>query len=138
MCPLCSILETGTHILFSCSAARALWSFIREALGSDWEAGDLAEFLQGRATQPGHKRRLFWCIFVALMWTLWTTLNKMVIEQIFPRRTSDSFFKFLTFLQYWHLLARHRVRDLLGVMLDVLVAAAQHLCAPWACFGVCH
>ena len=62
--PLCSVLETGSHILFSCTAARALWSFVRDTLGPDWEAGDLAEFLQARATQTGHKRHLFWLIFV--------------------------------------------------------------------------
>ncbi|XP_044963543.1 uncharacterized protein LOC123421776 [Hordeum vulgare subsp. vulgare] len=52
-CPLCHILETGTHILFSYVAAQALWCFVREALGPEWEAHDLAEFLQIRATQVG-------------------------------------------------------------------------------------
>ncbi|KAE8772657.1 protein transport protein sec24 [Hordeum vulgare] len=45
-CPLCHVPETGTHILFSCVAAHALWCFVREALGPEWEAHDLAEFLQ--------------------------------------------------------------------------------------------
>jgi hypothetical protein len=82
ICPLCSVPETGSHIMFFSTAARALWSFVRDALGPDWDAGDLAEFLQARATQAG---RLFWLIFAALTWTLWTTRNKMVIEWIFPR-----------------------------------------------------
>ena len=86
--------------MFSCMAARALWSFGRDALGPDWEAGDLAEFLQARATQTGHKRRLFWLIFAAISWTLWTTPNKMVIERVFPLQVSDPFFKFLAFLQH--------------------------------------
>ena len=100
LCPLCLVPETGTHILFSCVAAQALWCFVREALGPEWEAHDLAEFLQVRATQVGRKRRLFWLIFAAMMWTLWTTRNKMVIERVFPRRASDLFFKILAFLQH--------------------------------------
>uniref|UniRef100_A0A453KKF4 Reverse transcriptase zinc-binding domain-containing protein n=1 Tax=Aegilops tauschii subsp. strangulata TaxID=200361 RepID=A0A453KKF4_AEGTS len=100
LCPLCHVPETGTHILFSCVAAQALWCFVREALGPEWEAQDLAEFLQVRATQVGRKCRLFWLIFAAMMWTLWTTGNKMVIERLFSQRASDSFFKFLAFLQH--------------------------------------
>ena len=127
LCPLCHFLETGTHILFSCVAAQALWCFVREALGPEWEAHDLAEFLQVRATQVGRKRRLFWLIFAAMMWTLWTTRNKMVIERVFPRRASDSFFKFLAFLQHWHPLARPRDRDRLQLLLDALVSSARRL-----------
>ncbi|XBI16632.1 hypothetical protein VPH35_058859 [Triticum aestivum] len=53
LCPLCHVPETGTHILFSCVAVQALWGFVREALGPEWEAHDLAGFLQVRATQVG-------------------------------------------------------------------------------------
>uniref|UniRef100_A0A453J5N9 Reverse transcriptase zinc-binding domain-containing protein n=1 Tax=Aegilops tauschii subsp. strangulata TaxID=200361 RepID=A0A453J5N9_AEGTS len=53
LCPLCHIPETGTHILFSWVAAQALWCFVCEALGPEWVARDLAEFLQVRATQVG-------------------------------------------------------------------------------------
>ncbi|KAE8784960.1 Heparanase-like protein 2 [Hordeum vulgare] len=59
ICPLCHVLETGSHIMFSCVAARALLCFVREALGPEWEADDLADFLQLRATQVSRKRRLF-------------------------------------------------------------------------------
>ena len=103
---------------------------MRDALGPDWEAGDLAEFLQARATQTGHKRRLFWLIFAALTWTLWITRNKMVIERIFLRQASGSFFKFLAFLQHWHPLARRRDHEQLGLMMDALVASARRLSAP--------
>ena len=127
LCPLCLVPETGTHIVFSCVAAQALWCFVREALGPEWEAHDLAEFLQVRATQVGRKRRLFWLIFAAMMWTLWTTRNKMVIERVFPRRASDSFFKFLAFLQHWHPLARPRDRDRLQLYLDALLSSARRL-----------
>ena len=70
LCPLCDVPDTGSHILFSCTASRALWSFVREALGPDWETLDLVEFLEARATQPGRQRCLFWLIFAAMSWTL--------------------------------------------------------------------
>ena len=105
-CPLCAVPETGTHILFSCPAARFLWSFIAEALGPEWQALDLAELLEVQANHTGRRRSLFWLVFTAMTWTLWTIRNKMVIEHVFPQRTADSVFKFLTFLQEWHPLAR--------------------------------
>ncbi|KAE8775676.1 Heparanase-like protein 2 [Hordeum vulgare] len=130
LCPLCHVPETESHIMFSCVAAQALWCFVREALGPEWEAQQLADFLQVRATQVGRKRRLFWLVFEAMMWTLWTTRNKMVIERVFKRRASDSFFKFLAFFQHWHPLVRTRDRDRLQRYLDVLMAAARRLSAP--------
>lgn len=87
--PLCGVPETGTHILFLCTEARFLWTFVREALGLDWEALDQAGFLQTRANQTERRRHLFWLVFVALIWTLWMMHNKMVIEWVFLRRASD-------------------------------------------------
>ncbi|KAE8783925.1 hypothetical protein D1007_42566 [Hordeum vulgare] len=45
-CPLCHVPETRTHILFSCVVEHSLWCFVREALGPEWKAHDLVEFLQ--------------------------------------------------------------------------------------------
>ena len=44
LCPLCHVPETGTHNLFSCVAAQALWCFVREALGPELEAHNLQSF----------------------------------------------------------------------------------------------
>ena len=88
ICPLCAVPETGTHILFSCTTARVLWTYVREALGPDWEALNLADFLQLRALQPSRHHRLFWLIFVAMSWTFWTTRNRMMIEKVFPKKAS--------------------------------------------------
>ena len=63
LCPLCVVPKTGTHILFSCTAVRVLWTYVREALGPEWEALNLAEFLQLIAVQPSRHCRLFWLIF---------------------------------------------------------------------------
>ena len=53
MCPLCVVSETGSHIFFSCTRARVLWSFVREALRPDYEDLDLYRFLQTYANQTG-------------------------------------------------------------------------------------
>ncbi|KAE8796507.1 Signal recognition particle 54 kDa protein, chloroplastic [Hordeum vulgare] len=126
-CPLCHVPDNGTHILFSCVAAQALWGFVPEALGPEWEAHDLADFLQVRATQAGRKRRLFWLIFATPSWTLWTTRNKTVIERVFQRHACDSFFKFLAFLQHWHPLAMPRDRLRLQGYLDALLMSSRRL-----------
>ena len=59
-----------------------------EALGPDWQAQDLGEFLEAQANCTGRRRRLFWLVFAAMTWTLWTIRNKMVIERVFLRRAS--------------------------------------------------
>ena len=129
-CPLCAVPETGTHILFSCPAARFLWSFLAEALGPEWQARDLAEFLEVQANHTGRRRSLFWLVFAAMTWTLWTIRNKMVIEHVFPRRAADSVFKFLAYLQEWHPLARQRDMQRLDGILENLLKAARILSSP--------
>lgn len=49
-----------------------------------------------------------------MTWTLWTTRNKMVVEWIFTRQATDSFLKFLAFLQHLHPLSIQWDRDRLG------------------------
>ena len=127
LCPLYGVPETGTHIILSCPAVRFLWSFVHEALGPEWLALDLGEFLVLRANRTGKGRRLFWLVFAALTWTLWTIRNKMVIEHIFLRRASDSVFKFLAFLQQWHPLCRQRDLVRLDGILHRLLEAARRL-----------
>lgn len=41
----------------------------REALGPDWQAQDLGEFLEARENRDGKRRRLFYLVFVVLAWT---------------------------------------------------------------------
>jgi hypothetical protein len=112
--------------MFACSAARFLWSFVAEALGPEWQALDLGEFLEVHANRPGKRRRLFWLVFASMTWTLWTTRNKMVIERIFLRRASDSIFKFLAIMQQWYPLCRQRDKERLDSMLEDLLMAARH------------
>ena len=55
LCPMCGVPETGSHILFSCPAARFLWNFVHEALGPAWQALDLGEFLETQAYHTGER-----------------------------------------------------------------------------------
>ena len=65
-----------------------------------------------------------------MTWTLWTIHNKMVIERVYPRRASDSIFKFLAFLQQWYPLSRQRDREQLDGMIQALLVAARPFSAP--------
>uniref|UniRef100_A0ACD5TZU3 Uncharacterized protein n=1 Tax=Avena sativa TaxID=4498 RepID=A0ACD5TZU3_AVESA len=130
LCPLCGTPETWSHILFSCSAARALWSFVQEALGPAWQAQELGEFLQTQANRAGGGRRLFWLVFAGISWTLWNVHNKMVIENIFPSRVTDPVFSFLGFLQQWSPLVQQRDRSSFDDTLRTLRTAALPLSAP--------
>jgi hypothetical protein len=75
LCPPCAILELTHHIVFACPADRLLWSFVFEALGPEWQALDLGEFLEEHANRTGRRRRLFWLEFAVMTWTLWTIRN---------------------------------------------------------------
>jgi hypothetical protein len=116
--------------MFTCPAARFLWSFVQEALGPPWQAWDLGEFLETHANRTGTRHRLFWFMFATMPWTLWTTRNKMVIERVFPQCASDLVFKMLASLQLWYALCRQRDREQVDGMLRALQEAACHLTVP--------
>lgn len=88
-----------------------MWNFVREALGPGWKALDMVGFLQTHANQTRRRKHLFWLVFAAVTWTLWTTCNKIMIEQVFLRQAADFIFKFLAFLHRWHPLSRQRDHD---------------------------
>ena len=124
--PLCGPRDGDTYpvLLFRRSLHVEL---IAEALGPEWQAEDMVGFLEVQANRVGRRRRLFWLVFAAMTWTVWTIRNKMVIEHVFLRRASDSVFKLLAFLQEWHPLCRQRDRERLDAMLHDLMWAARHL-----------
>uniref|UniRef100_A0ACD5TC59 Uncharacterized protein n=1 Tax=Avena sativa TaxID=4498 RepID=A0ACD5TC59_AVESA len=130
LCPLCGTPETCAHIMFSCSAAQALWGFVSEALGPAWEVQELGEFLQSQANRAGGGRRLFWLVFAAISWSLWNVRNKMVFEKVYPSRVSDPVFSFLAFLQQWSPLVRQRDRAAFDSSMRALRTAAIPLAAP--------
>ena len=86
---LCVVPKSGTHIFFSRPAA-SLWDFVREALGLEWQAPDLSEFLEAQTKHTGRRRRPFWLVFAVITWTQWTVRDKMVIKRVFLQCASDS------------------------------------------------
>jgi hypothetical protein len=54
---------------------------------------------------------------VAQSWALWHILNKISIENLFPKQPADCVFKSIIFLQQWHQLIR--IKDLEAVELLV-------------------
>jgi hypothetical protein len=52
--------------MFVCPAARFLWSFVARALGPEWQALDLGEFLEEHANRTSKRRRLFWLVFASM------------------------------------------------------------------------
>jgi hypothetical protein len=92
-----------------------------------WVALDLGQFLELHANTTGEGRRLFLLVYATMTYTLWTIRNKMVIEHVFPRRASDSVFKFLAFLQQWYQLCRQRDKTQLDHLLGALLEASRRL-----------
>ena len=117
LCPMCGILETGTHNLFTCPAPgfyRTL-STSRLGLRPQRVPRDPGELYRGRL------------VFAAMAWTFWTIRNKMLIEWMFLRRASDSMFNSWLFLQPWYPLSKQRDMDWLDKMLDRLMVTARRL-----------
>jgi hypothetical protein len=59
---------------------RLLWSFVFEALGPEWQALDLDEFLEEHANRTGRRRHLFWLVFAAMTWTLWLFIIRWLLS----------------------------------------------------------
>jgi hypothetical protein len=116
--------------MFTCPAARFLWSFVQEA----WVcmAGPGPWRVPRNPGEPDWDEAppLLWFMFAAMSWTLWITHNKMVIEKVFPRRACDSVFKMLASLQLWYPLCRQRDRERVDGMLRALQEAVRHLTMP--------
>lgn len=61
---------------------------------------------------------------------LWMIKNKMMIEHIFLRRTSNIIFNFLVFLYHWHPLSRHRDKGHLLRMTKPLAGEVRRFASP--------
>jgi hypothetical protein len=102
LCLFCGISESGTHIMFTCTVARFLWSFVHEGVGL-WLADQRPRrVMENRANATGKKRRLFWSVFATMSWTLWTIRNKMVTGRVFPHNGSNHIVRCLVLLQQWY------------------------------------
>lgn len=110
LCPLSRVPEDYNHIFFICPSARFMWSCLREAVGGSWFHNNLPEmFTEVLRSHNAAARPALWVIIRALLWMLWTTCNKLVIEHVIPVRATDAVFKLCGFIQLWRLLSRRSV-----------------------------
>lgn len=107
-CAVCGLGEDANHVFFGCFLARFAWSAIRETFSQNWNplsGGDLLALL---TSQRGTSARIVWRCVGALLWSLWTTRNKIAIEKKFPAHPADIIFKCHLFLQMWTPLGKPR------------------------------
>jgi hypothetical protein len=116
-CVVCNRPESADHILFSCVLARFTWGCLGRAFGWNKTPKSLQDFLDGwlHMNDDEYKFKLF--LFTMVLWVLWITRNKMVLEGVFPSDPADVLFKIYTFLQKWK--PRLRCSDV--EKLDVLI-----------------
>src|SRR4051812_30271551 len=92
-CAVCGPHEDANHIFFNCHLARFASSAVREAFGQNWNphsGGGLRAIL---SVHKGGFARVLWRCVGALLWSLWTTRNKIIIERKFPSHPADIIFK---------------------------------------------
>ena len=107
-CAVFGMHEDANHIFFNCHLDCFAWSAVREAFGQNWNphsGGELRAILS--AHRSGFARILRRCVG-ALLWSLWTTHNKITIEHKIPSHPADIIFKCHLFLQTWMLLGKRR------------------------------
>jgi hypothetical protein len=110
-CILCGRPENIDHLVFECSLARFVWSFLGESLG--WQGyprgmDDLtANWLTG-GFNVSYQMGL--ACFAEVAWAIWLTRNKMCMSHIFPNNCIDAIYTCLSFMQKWCILAGESAR----------------------------
>jgi hypothetical protein len=110
-CVVCGVIESVDHILFKCPLANMTWTGLREALGWDRQPGNLEDFLSHWLPIGSSNYVLKLISLAAVLWSLWTTRNKMVMEGEFLRNPADIIFKILVCLQKWRIRLRPTDQD---------------------------
>jgi hypothetical protein len=89
-CCVCNTWETIDHIFFHCVLPRFAWGICEEVFKWNSKPRSLKElsevWLMGKGPLP---KRLILFIFAGFAWALWTTRNKMSIEQKFSKTPTD-------------------------------------------------
>jgi hypothetical protein len=98
-CVVCNRSESADHILFSCALARFTWGCLGRALGWNKIPRSFQDFLDGWLHMNDNEYEFKLFILTIVLWALWTTRNKMVMEAVFPSDPADVLFKIYTFLQ---------------------------------------
>lgn len=130
MCCLCGLSEDTRHIFFHCQLALFMWSCVWSWLGVSWNPSSFGEVRALGKVLPSSSRRIFWIVFPAFCWILWTTRNKFTIEKVFPRCPADCLFKLVALIQSWTPMSKPEdEEELKAIILRIKLMEAQLL--PW-------
>jgi hypothetical protein len=100
-CTVCGKPETADHILFGCVMAKLTWGGLKEACEWTRPPTSLQDFSDYWLPLGAKSYNLKLLMLAAVLWSLWTTRNKIVMEGAFPKSTTEIFFKILAVLQKW-------------------------------------
>ena len=106
VCNICETSETADHIFFSRVMAKFVWSCFKEALGWDRIPASWQDLLDNWIPLGGadYNSKLF--TFAIILWSIWTSRNKRMIEGKFPRSPTELLYNCNSFLQKWKVLLR--------------------------------
>ena len=128
-CALCNEQESSSHIFFQCHLARFAWICLRSWMGNQWNPSSFREVRVLLRSCSGRFRRVFWPIFSAICWVLWTTRNKFTIEHVFPKHPVNCLYNLLALLQLWKCLIKEEEVGDLEAALDKIKSTAPSLSA---------
>lgn len=81
-CFTCDNQETSDHILFQCSIAVYLWSFLRECLGWPCSPTSCSSlFLEILNNFRGKKQQVTLFLCAGALWTIWKARNDVVFNK---------------------------------------------------------
>lgn len=121
-----------SHVLFTCSIARFVWVIIRDALGFNLIPGNLGDALNLFKKKLGRNLGVF--MVAACIWTIWTTRNNWVFDNILVKSPLQVAFKAVATMQRWKELLKEGGRRQVGLwrdkILENLAQLRQHCDLP--------
>ncbi|KAM0914791.1 hypothetical protein ACQ4PT_011271 [Festuca glaucescens] len=94
-------MESLDHLLFICPVAVFVWSVNREAVGWPDVPSSVLDLISLGKLSQNNKFALIWTGAAAVMWSLWTIRNKLILEAKILKHPADAVFRVIFFLQLW-------------------------------------
>jgi hypothetical protein len=101
-CVLCGRSEDANHLLFECSLAKFVWSFMGEMLGWSGFPGSMEDLVLNWL--PGGFKvsyQMMLTCFAGVACVIWLTRNKMCMSRIFLNNPIEIIYLCLSFVQKW-------------------------------------
>lgn len=120
-CKLCEELESTNHIIFQCSIATFLWTFIKETLNLEKvprSCSELTEEMMSNMSNKTRKPFLFMC--ACAMWALWKTRNDMVFNNKIVASPMVVAHKTISFMTQWKTLIKDKELEKMEAVINKL------------------